>query len=139
MVVEPLLEARGFVTIPVGKRISGVYVLLRYGDIIYVGQSKALFSRLDDHMRVRKARGPVGSGDERTNKMRFIPFTHIMIKWCSEQKALELEAELINRYKPEYNIRVPEPMVDYEIDIDALVAMIEMPEQEERQLTRRFD
>ena len=66
------------------KRMGGVYLLIKDGKIIYIGESSHLLSRLQNHH--------YGFGCQ-----------VLFIKCSNAEERLKLESELINKYNPRFN------------------------------------
>ena len=66
--------------------VACVYLLLREGKVVYVGQSKNIYSRIQSHRRTKD-------------------FTHFRILRCHPARLNYWEGKLIFDYKPEYNKR----------------------------------
>ena len=66
--------------------VACVYLLLREGKVVYVGQSKSIYSRIQNHRRTKD-------------------FTHFRILRCHPARLNYWEGKLIFDYKPEYNKR----------------------------------
>ena len=66
--------------------VACVYLLLREGKVVYVGQSKNIYSRIQNHRRTKD-------------------FTHFRILRCHPARLNYWEGKLIFDYKPEYNKR----------------------------------
>lgn len=81
------------ISIPVRRnRLCGIYFLFRDDELVYVGQSIALLSRLNEHIRSNKL-------------FNRVAFQHFLA--CELD---EIEAEYILAYRPEYNRKIP-PLV----------------------------
>lgn len=87
---------------------AGVYLLVAKGVVIYVGKSRAIIARINAHRRkwIDKRKGRKDSD--------FIPipgllFDEIHIKTCMVEELDNLEREMINLYKPKYNIQLKIP------------------------------
>ena len=65
--------------------VAGIYCLLHGDEIVYIGQSNSVIRRIGWHL-----------GD---NKKIFNQFSYIAL----ESRRDDLEAELIERFKPKYN------------------------------------
>lgn len=84
---------------------GGVYILVAKGVVIYVGKSKSMLARVNTHRKkwVDKRKG---------NKLAdFIPipgllFDEIHIRPCRLDEIDALERQMIDRYKPKYNVRL---------------------------------
>ena len=66
--------------------VACVYLLLREGKVVYVGQSKNIYSRIQSHRSTKD-------------------FTHFRILRCHPVRLNYWEGKLIFDYKPEYNKR----------------------------------
>ncbi len=75
----------------------GVYVFKRKGKPIYVGKAKDLSRRLRAYLRPDNDR--IASMVREADEIEIIPTT-------TEEGALVLEANLIRRYRPRYNVRL---------------------------------
>lgn len=83
----------------------GVYILVARGQVIYIGKAKSMLARLNTHRRkwADKRKG---------NKLAdFIPipgllFDEVHIRPCTIETIDALEREMIDRYKPKYNIKL---------------------------------
>lgn len=98
------MELEGFTDISASLR-SGVYALIAKGQVIYVGKSKAMIGRINAHRKkwIDKRRKVPGAD--------WIPipgllFDEIHIRPCRLEDLDRLEVEMINRYKPKYNINL---------------------------------
>jgi len=65
---------------------SGVYFLFHNGELVYIGQTKTIKWRLDQHLAERR---------KDFDAIAFIP--------CGLDRLLEIEAFYIKRYAPKYN------------------------------------
>ena len=74
----------------------GVYIFKRGGRPLYVGKAKSLARRLKAYLR---AEGRIGEMVEEAEELELVPTT-------TEEGALLLEANLIRRYRPRYNVRL---------------------------------
>jgi excinuclease ABC subunit C len=75
----------------------GVYIFKRGGKPIYVGKAKALSKRLRAYLNPDNDR--MASMVEEADGLEIVPTT-------TEEGALMLEANLIRRYRPRYNVRL---------------------------------
>lgn len=75
-------------------RYSGIYFLIHDEEIVYVGQSVDVKSRLDQHSR----------GDDVHDPKLFNRYFVIM---CDTSELNNLEAYYINKFHPKYNIAIP--------------------------------
>jgi hypothetical protein len=110
--IETDLRREGFVGVP--KIRSGVIVLLRGEEVLFVAKTNSIWSRMEKlHRKNRyipyKMEEP-------------IPFDRILVKHCSEHEAMCLEADLIHKYRPRFNAdRRTMPVRDYGLPLDELV------------------
>lgn len=72
------------------KTISGVYILYKNEQIVYIGRAKNMIVRIIQH-RIMKARGKFDF-----NGVKIIP--------CEGFEMKKLESDLIRHYNPSYNI-----------------------------------
>ena len=85
---------------------SGVYVLVAKGVPIYVGKSKAMIARIGAH---RRAWIDKRKGNAWTTEVLGIPglkFDEIHIRAVPLHLLDEVEREMIDRYKPRYNVQL---------------------------------
>lgn len=84
---------------------SGVYALVAKGRVIYVGKSKSMIARINSHRSIWAAK-------RRGRKVAdWLPipgllFDEIHIRPCHVDRIDALEREMIDRYKPRYNINL---------------------------------
>lgn len=93
----------GFVDVSLVLR-RGVYILLHQGVVMYVGQASLMLGRVYRH-RVAwgsKKRKPITG----VIPAKGMLFDQIMIRPCQLHEANELEAKLIDQYKPRYNTQL---------------------------------
>lgn len=90
---------------------SGVYLLLRKGEVVYVGQSVNIFQRIGNHWQVyqRHQRGTLRQG---STFLAVIAFDAVQIKPCPEDELDAEEKRLIQRYLPKHNICHNRPSSD---------------------------
>jgi hypothetical protein len=79
--ITPMLKGQQTFT----RDEPGVYLLKWKGEVVYVGMTKSLFTRMEKHIR----------GDYKFDEITFIR--------TSQKDAGLLESELIGRYLPKYN------------------------------------
>ena len=72
------------------KTISGVYILYKLNEIVYVGRARNIIVRVIQH-RIMKARGK-------------FDFDGVKIIPCEGFEMKKLESDLIRHYRPIYNI-----------------------------------
>lgn len=84
---------------------SGVYALCARGEVIYVGKSKAMIARINTHRRawIDKRRGQKTWITD-TLGIPGLRFDQIWIRWVAPHELDAVEREMINKYKPRYNI-----------------------------------
>lgn len=82
----------------------GVYALWFSGEVVYVGKAKQMLTRLNRHrqtlMATRKRGAPPKGWD------RAVPFSDITIYPCAETDMDRLEAQLIAKFRPRYNVNL---------------------------------
>lgn len=85
---------------------SGVYALCAKGAVIYVGKSRAMIARINAHRRawIDKKRG--GAWLTESLGIPGLMFDEIHIRPCPAHALDDLEAEMIDRYKPRYNVQL---------------------------------
>lgn len=86
---------------------SGVYALCAKGVVIYVGKSKSMIARVNAHRRAwidkRKGRG---SWLSESLGIPGLLFDEIHIRPVPLHLLDAIEAEMIDRYKPRYNVQL---------------------------------
>lgn len=100
------MSLEGFTDVSVSLR-GGVYALCAKGKVIYIGKSKSMLSRIVSH---KNAWTDKRKGKESwiTNSLG-IPglfFDEVHVRYCHPDAIDALEAEMINLYKPRYNIQL---------------------------------
>lgn len=108
-----MVEIAGFTNIS-GILGPGIYALLWRGSVVYIGQSKKMLTRIYTH---RANRGKdLSKYEGRWVHARGISFDDVWILPCKVEVLKSLEAELIELYKPRYNVMVKTPsMITREI------------------------
>ena len=96
------LELEGFSDVTSLLR-SGVYALAKRGVVIYVGKSKSLYSRIYTHKHFGN-RVAKGKAIPSWLPVKGIQFDEVHIRSCSLEALDALEREMIDRYRPRYNI-----------------------------------
>ena len=81
----------------------GVYALIKRGVIVYVGKSKSLYARIYTHKHFGN-RAAKGKAIPSWLPVKGIQFDEVHIRPCSLEVLDALEAEMIDRYRPRYNI-----------------------------------
>src|ERR1700678_2491691 len=84
----------------------GVYALIREEVVVYIGQSKKMLQRVSAHKsnwgrKAQPAWMPVSS--------RGVLFDEVHVLPCRVESLDELEAAMIDLYKPRYNIKLKAP------------------------------
>jgi len=93
------MELAGF--IGVGEILrSGIYALVWHGRVVYIGQSKKMLQRIYAHKNL------VGKPKSLFTSARGVRFDDVFICPCPIEKLDELEKEMINLYKPQYNVNL---------------------------------
>lgn len=108
----------GFVDVSVIIR-SGVYLLLWKGEVVYVGQSERLSSRVNSHVYSQGKHRKQMLGN-RTIKGPVFDQVCVMRVLTSDLD--RVEKELISRYQPRYNIMHRQKKIP--VNIMALLAQI---------------
>jgi excinuclease UvrABC nuclease subunit len=93
------VEVTGFINASEMLR-SGVYMLVRAGEVVYIGQAKAMIVRVCTHRS--NARKTLPSWMPPSAKG--IIFDEVLIRPCPVHLLDSLEYDLINLYKPRHNI-----------------------------------
>jgi excinuclease UvrABC nuclease subunit len=100
-VEQYLMQLEGFLDVSVLLR-CGVYALCRRGVVIYVGKSKSLYARIYTHKHFAN-RGAKGKAVPSWLPVKGLQFDEVFIRPCRLEELDELEAAMINLYKPKYN------------------------------------
>jgi len=85
---------------------SGVYALCAKGQVIYVGKSKSMIARINAHRRAWIDKRKGGSWLTESLGIPALLFDEIHIRPVPPQALAEVEAEMINLYKPRYNVQL---------------------------------
>lgn len=97
------MELAGFTDVSELLR-CGVYALCKRGVVIYVGKSKSLYSRIYTHRNLASR----GKGKKLPSWMpqslKGIDFDQVFIRTCTLDDIDALEHDMINLYKPKYNM-----------------------------------
>lgn len=80
---------------------SGVYALALRGEVIYIGQSRSLYSRIYTHRHLARNREAPS-----WLKAKGIVFDQVFIRLCPVHELDRVERELIALYKPRLNTRL---------------------------------
>ena len=102
---------------------SAVYLLLRGGEVVYVGQSVNVFARVASHYqalaRKRKGLGYNTSPHTLSDAQKaMVVFDEVLIKTCLKADLDREELALIQRYLPKHNVRLKRP--ESKIDLGKL-------------------
>lgn len=89
---------------------AGVYALVRDGVVVYVGQSKRMLSRVAAH---KSNWGRKSTPSWMPVSIRGVLFDSVFVLPCRIEDLDRIEAEIIQLYKPRYNIKIktPDPVV----------------------------
>lgn len=80
----------------------GVYALCMKGQVIYVGKAKNLYSRIYTHRNLSKKDRK--SPSWMPQSLKGIRFDQVFVLPCHVDRLDQLEHDMINKYKPKYNI-----------------------------------
>ena len=130
---------------PVGPILgSGVYALVFYGEVVYVGQARRMLHRVYAHRNLydRKRKGGKLPASGPMSGIKAIRFTDIWVLPCKEADLDRVEKQMIVRYRPKHNIRdKPEGQISLAeagLDLATLVAKIGRPRIAEPDFVRRL-
>lgn len=120
-------ELEGFAEVSMILR-SGVYALVREGAVVYVGQSKNMLTRISAH---RSNWGRKSTPAWLPPSCRGMLFDQVFIQPCRLDQLNALEAEMIFRYRPRYNVRIkpPTPIGPFTIHVGGIPLDINRPAQ----------
>lgn len=84
----------------------GVYLLVKAGKVVYVGQSVSVYRRIAEHSKKGKPKAwsPAAGFD-----FRKVPYDQVWVRWCVKSELNDLEASYITAFQPEYNISRYQP------------------------------
>jgi len=83
----------------------GVYALVHRGEVVYIGQSRVMLGRVANHRaQWGRARGVASAAP------RGILFDQLFVRPCTPDALDALEAEMIERYQPRFNVRLRNPV-----------------------------
>jgi excinuclease UvrABC nuclease subunit len=112
----------------------GVYILAWRGEVVYVGQSKCLATRVYNHVVARGKRQQRLSG----RVVKGVVFDQIWFRPCQLSDLDNLEKELIQKYLPRYNERhKPIPVIPLDVLLCQPPPFCLPPAPEPRVLSRR--
>jgi hypothetical protein len=120
------LRAEGFGT-SVEVRCAGIYALLEKGKLVYVKRSPNVWTalaRIFATKRRRKGLGDTRLGSHWVDAKQF-EFDELLIKYCYLSELESIELDLIERYQPEFNVRIrPVLHGGLKIEYSELMAML---------------
>lgn len=87
----------------------GVYALCFKGKVVYIGRSDNMLRRIYTH-RTQWAATRKGKAYKHT-KVKGYAFDEVHCRPCHPDKVVELEAHLIELYKPKHNTLIKSPIV----------------------------
>lgn len=104
--VSGKMQLDGFVEVSPVLR-SGVYALCAKGAVIYVGKSRAMIARINTHRRawIDKRKGAKSWLTDSLGIPALL-FDEIHIRPVAPHLLDEVEREMIDRYKPRYNVQL---------------------------------
>lgn len=88
--------------------MPGVYALGQRGTVVYVGKAKCLLSRIAAH-RSMWGRQQKGTSALARMVIKGIPFDQVFTFPCRVDQLSEVEAAMIEKYKPRYNKSLKTP------------------------------
>lgn len=83
---------------------GGVYLLAHQGVVVYVGKAQVMLGRIYSH-RVKwgtKSRKPITAAIPAKGML----FDQVFVRPCSSAEIDELEARLVDQYRPRYNTQL---------------------------------
>lgn len=110
------MELKGFIEVSPVLR-SGVYALCWKGEVVYVGKSKCMLTRIEAHRGLFRRKAPAWM------PIKGVQFDTVFVRPCPLAALDSLEIEMINLYKPKLNERL-KTNEKVRLEIDALVADI---------------
>ena len=91
---------------PIGEILrSGVYALVHRGKVVYIGKSKVMLTRIYSHRSLWGRKRSIGEW----LAIKGILFDDVHILPCRLEDIDELEREMINIYRPKFNVQLKEP------------------------------
>jgi len=99
------MELQGFTDVSLLLR-AGVYALCKRGVVIYVGKSKSLYSRIYTHRNLSSRGKGKSIPAWMPQSLKGIVFDEVHIRPCRLEDLDSLEEQMINLYKPHYNINL---------------------------------
>lgn len=110
------IRVEGFADLS-GAMQPGVYALVWAGEVVYIGQSETPWARLYAH-RMKWLRAREG----KKVRGKAIAFSGFWVQPCAVSDLLRLEAELIVKYRPRYNLRVVIPAEVQKAELREVIA-----------------
>lgn len=110
------MQLKGFIEASEVLR-SGVYALAWKGEVVYVGKSKCMLTRIEAHRGLFRRKAPSWM------PIKGVQFDAVFVRPCPLAMLEALEVEMINLYKPKLNERL-KTNEKVRLEIDALVADI---------------
>lgn len=92
------MKLDGFVDVSLALK-CGIYALVSQGEVVYVGQSKCMLTRIYSHRNAKRKSGSLPSWFP----VKGIAFDEIHVQPCHPDLIDQLERDMINRYKPKFN------------------------------------
>lgn len=101
------MQLAGFTDISDSLR-CGVYALCTKGVVIYVGKSKKMLGRINSHRSAwaDKRKGKAESWIADRLGIPGLLFDQVFVKPCRPDELEALENDMINLYKPRYNVQL---------------------------------
>lgn len=96
------MQADGFFDVSRLLR-SGVYLLCWHGEVVYVGQSKKMLTRVYTHMNMYLRKQRSGAFLPRI-PVKGIRFDEVLVQPCLASDLDRLEREMIVKYNPVFNV-----------------------------------
>jgi excinuclease UvrABC nuclease subunit len=84
----------------------GVYALVRDGVVVYVGQGKKMIARVEAH---RSNWGRKSVPAWMPVSLRGVLFDQVFVLPCRVEDLNRIEAAMIDRYKPKFNVKLKAP------------------------------
>lgn len=94
----------GFVEVSAVLR-SGVYALIDFGEVVYIGKAKDVYVRIYSH-RYSYKRKQAGKDVAERFVNKAIRFDKVFVRTCVPSDLDRIEREMIELYKPKYNERL---------------------------------
>lgn len=79
---------------------SGVYALAYKGEVVYIGKSKCMLTRVETHRGLFRRKAPAWM------PVKGVQFDQVYVRPCPLAMLDALEVEMINLYKPRLNERL---------------------------------